>query len=65
MNGSENEDMVWLALKRTANEVAPSIPEGLLRQMYNIQRDHEFALDSAESVKLMERCVDDFIERHA
>lgn len=54
----ERDDMVWKALVEMAKDVVPEIPVEFLREIYEIQKKHQFSQDSSESVQLMEQLID-------
>lgn len=59
MSTEERDDMVWKALVETAQDVVPEIPLEFLRKAYEIQKKYQFSQDSSDSVKLMERLIDE------
>lgn len=59
MRAEEREDIVWKALAETAEDVAPGVPIELLRKAYEIQRRYQFEQDNSESLRLMERLIEE------
>ena len=57
----DSADLVFAALLTAANDVAPELPEGLLRKAYAIQRAHQFERDRTISLQEIQRLVDDYV----
>lgn len=59
MSVENRDDLVWKTLVETAGDVAPDIPIEFLRKVYEIQKKHQFSQDNNESLRLMERLIDE------
>lgn len=61
MRAQEREDMIWEVLKDTARKVAPKIPIEVLKKAYEIQIRHQFSQSHNESLRLMEKLIEDYV----
>ena len=57
----DSSDMALAALLAVAREVAPDLPEDLLRKTYAIQRAHQFDHDRTVSLQAMQRLVEEYV----
>lgn len=54
-------DMALSTLLSVGREVAPELPEHLLRRVFNLQRAHQFDVDRDASVLELQRAVEEFV----
>jgi len=57
----EANDMGLDTLLSVAREVAPELPEHLLRRVFALQRTHQFDTDRDASVLELQRAVEEFV----
>ncbi|KFL24298.1 Uncharacterised protein [Ralstonia pickettii] len=57
----EANDMALNTLLSVGREVAPDLPEHLLRRVFNLQRSHQFDVDRDASLLDLQRAVEEFI----
>jgi hypothetical protein len=55
-------DMGFTALLAAAGEIAPDLPQNVLRKAYAIQRVHQFDRDRTESLQQMQRLIDEYVQ---
>lgn len=56
-------DHALSALLETASDVAPELPEELLRKAYAIEKRHQYDRDRAVSMQELEKLVDEYVNR--
>lgn len=57
----EDNDMALNTLLAVGREVAPDLPEHLLRRVFTLQRLHQFDADPDASVLELQRAVEEFV----
>lgn len=62
---SDVEDLALLTLLRVAPEVAPDIPESLLKSLFAVQRRHQFDSDRSASLQVMQRLLEEYVSQKA
>ncbi len=66
MNESqEANDMALDTLLLVARNIAPEVPDDLLRRVFTLQRTHQFDTDRDVSLQELQRAIDDFIGQSA
>lgn len=62
MNESQKaNDMALDTLLSVARDIAPEVPEDLLRRVFTLQRAHQFDTERDVSLKDLQSAIDDFI----
>ncbi|WP_175755377.1 MULTISPECIES: hypothetical protein [Burkholderia cepacia complex] len=56
-------DMALNTLLSVGREVAPDLPEDLLRRVFTLQRVHQFDAEPDASVLELQRAVEEFVEQ--
>lgn len=62
MNEHAESDIALEILIALRGEVAPDLPEDLLRACYNVQKNNQFTSDLSVSVAEMEKLIDAEVE---
>ena len=57
------EDLAFETLRTVRREIASELEEQLVNQCYVIQKKHQFEADRSVSSQLMDRLIDDYVDR--